>query len=32
VSAGLTQEWRKLFWDQFDKIRFFEVLEVEFEG
>jgi hypothetical protein len=31
VSAGLTPERRNLLWDQFDKIRFFEVREVEFE-
>jgi hypothetical protein len=32
VSAGLTPARRKLLWDQFDKIRFFEVREVGFEG
>jgi hypothetical protein len=32
VSAGLTPDRRKLLWDQFDKIRFYEVLEVPFEG
>src|SRR5262245_27032601 len=32
VSSGLTPARRKLLWDQFDKVRFYEVREVPFEG